>query len=78
MRIELTSGQRDALLELVNEALRDIGPEIRHARTPSYKEGLRGFRHDLTALRGLLGEAGPTEPAVRTAGTGSTELVGSP
>jgi hypothetical protein len=66
MRIELTSSQRDVLLELVNEALRDLGPEIHHARTPSYKENLREFRHDLSALRGLLNE------------TGSAHLVGSP
>jgi len=66
MRIELTLGQRDVLLELVNEALRDIGPEIHHARTPSYKENLREFRHDLSALRGLLSETSPTQ------------LVGSP
>ncbi len=75
MRIELTSSQRDTLLELVEEALGDIGPEIRHAKTYSYKQGLQECRRNLSVLRGLLGE---TESADQPGGIVSPGLVGSP
>jgi hypothetical protein len=63
MTVELTSAQCEVLLELVNEALREIGPEIHHTRTTSYKEDLRDLRHDLSSVRALLTAVEPKEEA---------------
>lgn len=71
MLIDLTSGQRDLLLQLVDAALRDIGPEIRHTTTSSYKDDLKAHRRELQRLRQLLAAEAP-------AAAGSADLVGTP
>lgn len=54
MSIELTSDQRDLLLQLVDSALGEIGPEIRRTMTSAYKEALKEQRRALQALHDLL------------------------
>jgi len=73
MLVDLTDQQRNLLLDLVNEALDEIGPEIHHTWTRSYKAELRDRRRELARVRGLLAaQAG--DPA----GQGASELVGTP
>lgn len=54
MLLELTQAERDELLHLVDAALRDIGPEIRHTRTWEYKDDLKAHRRFLRTLHGHL------------------------
>ncbi len=83
MTLELTPERRDLLLGLVNEAIREIGPEIHHARISNYKEDLKRQQHELWAVRELLSgapatvEAGGQGEAGGTADAGRGELVGT-
>lgn len=72
MVIELTPEKRDLLLELVDAALGEIGSEIRHTMTSSYKDDLKARKRVLLGLHELLrggppvGAPGP-EPDVAPA-----------
>ncbi len=59
MDVQLTPEQRDLLLELVDEEMLELGPEIHHTRTRTYREGLKDRRSILTELRAHLIEAAP-------------------
>jgi truncated hemoglobin YjbI len=54
MVLEITSEQRDLLLQLVNQALDEIGPEIRHTFTRTYRDQLKHERTELLHLRDML------------------------
>ena len=54
MIVELTSEQRDQLLQLVDTALREIGPEIRHTDSSSFRDDLRTQRGTLRSIHHLL------------------------
>ncbi len=54
MLVQLTPQQRDLLVSLVDEALEELGPEIHHTMTRTYKDNLKVQRRDLHALRDLL------------------------
>jgi hypothetical protein len=54
MIVQLTAEQRDVLVQLVDEALDEIGPEIHHTFTRSYRDGLKVQRRELLSLRNLL------------------------
>jgi hypothetical protein len=56
MSIELSPDQRDRLLQLVDAAIEELGPEIHHTMTRTYKDDLKSQRRELYALRDLLGE----------------------
>ncbi len=56
MIVELDAQQRTLLVELVQEALTDLGPEIRHTRTSTYKADLKEERRLLMSLRDLLSD----------------------
>ncbi len=51
MKIELKTEERDLILELLANELREIGPEIRHTDSHTYREGLKERQrllHELT------------------------------
>jgi hypothetical protein len=54
MGVELTQEERDLLRQLVDAALREIGPEIRRTQTYDYKDDLKHQRHTLLGLRDRL------------------------
>ena len=78
MHVQLTPGQRDLLLHLVDVAVREIGPEIRHTSTRSYREDLKDQRRELRELHGVLVTARPevTDPAPYDETPGG--IVGTP
>ena len=55
MTIELTPQQRDLLLQLVDTALDELGPEIHHTMTANYRDELKEQRRELHTLRERLG-----------------------
>ena len=59
MHVDLNPEERDLLLHLVDVAIRDIGPEIRHTDSRSYRDDLREQRRDLQHLHEMLAAAGP-------------------
>ena len=59
MKIELTQHERDLLTQLVDSALREIGPEIRRTMTYDYKDDLKDQRQSLRDLRGRLAAESP-------------------
>lgn len=69
MHVELTSDQRDLVLQLVDAALRDIGPEIRHTTSREYKDDLRDHRRSLQDLHTLLSIRPMTAPPTDYVGT---------
>ncbi len=54
MDVHLTPQQRDLLLELVDQEIAEMGPEIHHTRTRSYRQDLKGRRSVLAHLRAEL------------------------
>jgi hypothetical protein len=54
MSVELTGQERDLLTQLVDAALREIGPEIRRTMTYDYKDDLKQQRETLRRLRARL------------------------
>jgi len=54
MNIELTQRERDLLTQLVDTALREIGPEIRRTMTYDYKDDLKDQRQMLRHVRDRL------------------------
>ena len=55
MQLDLSETERQVLIELVRNALADIGPEIHHTVDHDYREELRQRR---VALEGLLKHLG--------------------
>ncbi len=41
MLVQLTPQQRDVLVQLLDEALEELGPEIHHTMTRTYKDDLK-------------------------------------
>ena len=76
MMVELSSTQRDLLLQLVDAALREIGPEIRHTMTSAYKDDLKDQRRDLRSVRDLL--TGTTSVGVSAPHFAPSGLIGTP
>ncbi len=64
MHLEIDAAQRDRLLELINEALDEMGPEIHHTWTRSYKDELKTDRRELRRLRETLAQLAEPMPAV--------------
>jgi hypothetical protein len=62
MTVQLTPQQRDVLVQLLDEAMEELGPEIHHTMTRTYKDDLKVQRHNLRTLRDLLGNV-PAEPS---------------
>ncbi len=60
MSVELTQQERDLLTQLVDSALREIGPEIRRTMTYDYKDDLKEQRQTLRRLRDRLSADRPT------------------
>lgn len=60
MSVELTQQERDLLTQLVDSALREIGPEIRRTQTFDYKDDLKKQREALRSLRDRLAADRPT------------------
>lgn len=50
MQFELTAEELDMLKELVEWRLGELGPEIRHTRTPDYHDRLKELKQKLKAL----------------------------
>ena len=73
MLVELSEEQRNLLLDLVNEALDEIGPEIHHTWTRAYKTELKDRRRELAHVREVL-----FEEARGLKGQGAAGLVGTP
>jgi|GEM_PF-1118327 len=71
MTVELTWEQRELLLQLIDAALREIGPEIRHTMTSAYKDDLKEQRRQFYALRDLLHAAGATAAAAPSGASGT-------
>ncbi|MCK4340505.1 MAG: hypothetical protein KAY37_02130 [Phycisphaerae bacterium] len=78
MIVELTPQQRDLLLQLVDEAVREIGPEIRHTDSSSYKDDLKDRRQALRALHEVLATGTSDEVASPPSDSASDGLVGTP
>jgi hypothetical protein len=62
MNLELTQEERGLLARLVDAALREIGPEIRHTDHYDYKDDLKEQRRTLLRLYERL--TGQTPPAL--------------
>jgi hypothetical protein len=60
------------LLQLIDSAMLELGPEIHHTVARAYKEDLKEQRRELRALRDLLG--GP--PATLTQVVESADALG--
>lgn len=56
MRIELSEAEREAILRLVDREISELGPEIRHTSTRSYREELKAEKQMLRKLREHLAE----------------------
>lgn len=54
MNVELNQLERDVLAQLVDAALREIGPEIRRTMTFDYKDDLKKHRETLRQLHERL------------------------
>ena len=73
MFVELTPEQCNLLARVVDEALDEIGPEIRHTFKRDYRDGLKEQRRELRSLYDLLATTGlRTTPA---AGVASSEAL---
>ncbi len=54
MILELTPEQRAVLLELIQDEINEIGPEIHHTWKRAYRDDLKDRRRVLLSLRALL------------------------
>jgi hypothetical protein len=77
MQIELTPQQVHLLLQLVDDEVRDLGPEIRHTDSRTYKEDLRNRRRELRGLHDLLVKVAEF-PDDASAGREPGGLIGTP
>jgi hypothetical protein len=59
MTIELTDQERGVLVSMLEEAIREMGPEIRHTMTSTYKDDLREQRRVLQTLHDRLTGTSP-------------------
>lgn len=59
MHIELSQPEHDLLAQLVDAELREIGPEIRHTQTYTFKDDLKERRLALRRLREHLAADAP-------------------
>ena len=59
MNVELTQQERDMLVQLLDAALREIGPEIRRTMTYDYKDELKEQRSAMRRLHERLANSGP-------------------
>lgn len=50
MTIDLTPEEREVLLALVEREISDLGPEIRHTKTRTYREDLKDQQRTLRNL----------------------------
>ncbi len=50
MVVELTPEEREVLLALVEREIGDLGPEIHHTRTQTYREDLKAQQRTLRDL----------------------------
>lgn len=79
MHVELTPQQRTLVLQLLDTALREIGPEIRHSDSREFRDDLKERRRELHALQDVLtGQTPvviPPPPVDESAGRG---LMGTP
>jgi hypothetical protein len=57
MIIHLSEREHKVLFQLVDQAIREMGPEIRHTATRSYKDDLKEHRRVLQALHDRLASA---------------------
>ena len=62
MRFDINGEERDALLHLLDEAIREMGPEIRHTMTSTYKDDLKQHRRVLRTIHSRLAAAVLDEP----------------
>ena len=60
MVIELTPEEREVLLALVEREITDLGPEIHHTRTQTYREDLKAQQKALQGLSRHLRELQPS------------------
>ena len=60
MNMNLTQQERDLLTQLIDSALRELGPEIRRTRTYGYKDDLKRKRETLRRLRDRLAAERPS------------------
>ena len=58
MNVELNQEELGVLIELVDRRIEDLGPEIRHCRTPHYHDALKLLRDKLKVLRKRLAALG--------------------
>jgi hypothetical protein len=56
MVIEVTPEEREVLLALVEREITELGPEIRHTRTQTYREDLKTQQRTLKDLSTHLRE----------------------
>jgi hypothetical protein len=61
MMIDLTPEEREMLLTLVEREIVDLGPEIRHTRTQTYREDLKAQQQTLRSIFQHLREPQPAE-----------------
>ena len=78
MHVELSPEKRDLLAQLVYCAIREIGPEIRHTSSRSYKDDLKQRRRELQGLCDLLKVAGSDEFGPLADSSSPDELIGTP
>jgi hypothetical protein len=55
MELNLSDEEVDELRVLLDQAIRDLSPEIAGTDNPAYRSGLRGRRELLREIRGRLG-----------------------
>jgi len=77
MIVEFDPEERDLLLQLVDVALHEIGPEIRHTMTSTYKDELKAQRRLLRRIHGLLAAMPPQVPT-SAEGVSAAGLIGTP
>ncbi len=67
MLVQLTPEQCSTLVRLVDDAMEELGPEIHHTMTRTYKDDLKEQRRALRMLRDALsGAAGPAPTVVES------------
>jgi len=75
MIVELTPEQRDQLLQLVDVALREIGPEIRHTDNSSFRDDLKSQRGTLRSVHNLLADMAPGDQPSSPDSTGFVGML---
>jgi hypothetical protein len=59
MLVDLSEEERQALIRLVEREISDLGPEIRHTRTSTYRDDLKAQKKVMRTLREHLMAAQP-------------------